>query len=60
MHSPFGSLRHVTAIINHGLFFNFQMVGGACLRFGLLAKVIQNDRPIMVISMWEEWQFKVV
>lgn len=43
MHTPFGSLRHVTAIINHGLFFNFQMVGCAGQGFGLLAESNEND-----------------
>lgn len=38
MHTPFGSLRHVAAIINHGLFFNFQTVGCAGQDLGLLAE----------------------
>lgn len=46
MHTPFGSLRHVTVIINHGLFFDFQMAGCAGRGFGFLTERNKNDPPL--------------
>lgn len=45
MHTPFGSLRHVTAIINHGLFFNLQAAVQAEAPASSRGE-IKNDPPL--------------